>query len=219
MEVREIWFKHWLLHLLAAFVLVRTCLRTLFPKFSLLYCTNNFFLSACCSIYQIKSSIYPTSLSNLYPISLLPVTAKFLDKDVYIHCFYFLSTSLLNYLQSGFHLYYPIKIAPLKVTNKLPFSQIKYDHFWVLILLYIASAFCSNHTDLLVFLKHATHVSTLGSLNSCASAWKILSGYQNGLPLSFPQLSAHMLSPQRALTHFFVFLTNISICYIIILFD
>lgn len=63
----------------------------------------------------------PKILHSLHiPLQLLSyfsssVTAKFLERTIYIHCFYFLSTSLFNNLQSGFCLYHPIKIAPLKV--------------------------------------------------------------------------------------------------------
>lgn len=116
-EVRESWFKSWLPHLLALFahlISTLTCLRTLLQKFPFLYWVNNFFLSICCSIYLPKSSIHPTSLSSFCSISLLLLQQNSLKK-LYIHCFYFLSTSLFNNLQSGFCLYHPIKIAPLKV--------------------------------------------------------------------------------------------------------
>lgn len=111
-------FKSWLPHLLVPFVHLTsslTCLRTLLQKFPFLYCINNFFLFICCSICSTKSSIHPTSLSSFCSISLFLLGQNSWEKTVYIHSFCFLSTSLFNNLQSGFCLYHPIKIAPLKV--------------------------------------------------------------------------------------------------------
>lgn len=59
-EVRESWFKSWLLHLLAPLVPLisspLTCLRTWPQEFSL-SCINNFFLSTWCSIYNFKNKV------------------------------------------------------------------------------------------------------------------------------------------------------------------
>ena len=69
-----------------------------------------------------------------------------------------------------------------------------------------------------LFLKHATHVPTFGPLHWLSLCLEnSLSGQPHGSSPCFLQIAAQMLSSQRMLTHFLS--TNITICYITILFD
>lgn len=120
-EVRDSWFKSWLLPLLAPLVPLispLTHLRRPLQEFSPLSCINNVFLSTCYSIYQLKSSIHPTHI----PLQVLPhLSSLYYNKIPWKSCLYSLSiillASLSNHLQ--FEVYHSIEIVPLKVLMNL----------------------------------------------------------------------------------------------------
>lgn len=136
-EVRDSWFKSWLLPLLAPLVPLSsslTHLRRPLQEFSSLSCINNFFLSTRYSIYQLKSSIHPTHI----PLQLLPrLSSLCYNKIPWKSCLYSLSIILSFSLKSssirGLSLH---QNSFSQGFNEPPCCQIS-----VLILLDISSAF------------------------------------------------------------------------------